>query len=215
MNVAIDTDCLPLPTFARRCETTDLTVYTFSLIRGLQTPDSPVDRLLVLTRDESHTRFEPLRDGRTDVALINRPLFEGRPVGDWAALLEHHPRVGGELLAEHQGHKLRVMAELGASVLHFPTDAHELMEIDCPIVLTLHDARAVLSSTLADALVVHSPDLRPMLPHFKTFCALFPSTPGEARADESPMPAPRYDLVGPLCEAYEHALASYELRKAA
>jgi hypothetical protein len=213
MNVAIDADCLP-PS-AQHCDGADLTVYTFSLIRALQSPASPVDHLLVLTHPDNHGRFEALRDERTDVARVPRPLFEGRPVTDWTALLDHHPRLGADLLAAHHQSKLRLLRQLGAQVLHFPTDARERMEIDFPLAVTLQQGRPSLSATLADAVIVHTPDLLPHLPAAKTFLASFPSIVPAPDADNVQMPACAADLLASLSEAYEHALASFELRKAA
>jgi hypothetical protein len=217
MNVAIDADCLP-PTLAvtrGRSDEPDLTVYTFALVRALQSPRSPVDRVLVLTRPDNQGRFEPLRDDRTDVIPIHRPLFEGRPVVDWPALLDHHPRLGADLLADHQQAKRRLILELGGDVLHFPTDARELMEIDLPIAVTIQHGQTSLSITLADAVIVHTPDLPARLPPAKTFLAAFPSIVPTPDADKPYTPACPDDLLASLCEAYEHALASFELRKAA
>ena len=213
MNVAIDADCLPLS--AQHCDDADLTVYTFSLIRALQSAASPVNHLLVLTHADNHGRFEPLRDERTDVARVPRPLFEGRPVIDWTTLLDHHPRLGAELLAAHHQSKLRLLRQLGAQVLHFPTDARERMEIDFPLAVTLQQGRPSLSATLADAVIVHTPDMLPHLPASKTFLASFPSIVPAPDADNVQMPACAADLLASLSEAYEHALASFELRKAA
>lgn len=213
MNVAIDADCLPPAPL--HSGDPDLTVYTFSLIRALQSLHSPVDRLLVLTHPDNHGRFEPLRDDRTDVVRISRPLFEGRPVSDWAGLLDHYPRIGADLLAAHHQAKLRLLLQLGAHVLHFPTDAGERMEIDFPIAVTIQEGRPSLSATLADAVIVHQADLFSDLPAAKTFLASFPSIVARPDADNDSMPACAADLLASLSEAYEHALASFELRKAA
>jgi hypothetical protein len=216
MNVAIDADCLPAtPAAMGRSDEPDLTVYTFSLVRALQSADSRVGRLLVLTRPDNQGRFEPLRDDRTDVIPVNRPLFEGRPVADWAAMLDHHPRLGADLLAEHQQGKRRLVLELGGDVLHFPTDAREIMEIDLPVVVTIRHGRAALSIALADAVIVHTPDLPARLPLAKTFLAAFPSIDPMPHADNPDTRACPDDLLASLAEAYEHALASFELRKAA
>jgi hypothetical protein len=169
----------------------------------------------VLTRPDNHGRFEPLRDDRTDVIPSPRPLFEGRIVTDWTALLDAHPRLGADLLAAHQQAKLRLLLQLGASVLHFPTDARERMEIDFPIAVTIQQGRPSLSATLADAVIVHTPDLLPHLPAAKTFLASFPSIVPTPDADNPFASACAADLLASLSEAYEHALASYQLRKAA
>jgi hypothetical protein len=218
MNVAIDADCVPAanpPGATHSCGDPDLTVYTFCLIRALQSPASPVDHLLVLTHPDNHGRFEPLRDDRTDVVRVPRPLFEGRPVADWTVLLDHHPRLGADLLAAHHQATLRLLRQLGAQVLHFPTDARERMEIDFPIAVTIQEGRPSLSATLADAVIVHTGDLLRHMPPAKTFLASFPSIGGPPDADNVPMPACTADLLASLSEAYEHALASFELRKAA
>jgi hypothetical protein len=216
MNVAIDADCLsPTPADPGRSDEPDLTVYTFSLVRALQSPRSAVDRVIVLTRPDNQGRFEPLRDDRTDVVPIHRPLFEGRPVVDWPALLDHHPRLGADLLADHQQAKRRLILALGGDVLHFPTDARELMEIDLPIAVTIQHGRTSLSVALADAVIVHTPDLPAHLPPAKTFLAAFPSIVPTPDAEKPYTPACTDDLLASLSEAYEHALASFELRKAA
>ena len=218
MNVAIDADCLPAHDTSGASHSSDdpdLTVYTFCLIRALQSAASPVDHLLVLTHPDNHGRFEPLRDDRTDVVRVPRPLFEGRPVNDWAGLLDHHPRIGADLLAAHHQSKLRVLRQLCSQVLHFPTDARERMEIDFPLAVTIQQGRPSLSATLADAVIVHTPDLLPHLPPAKTFLASFPSIVPTPDADNDQMPACAADLLASLSEAYEHALASFELRKAA
>jgi hypothetical protein len=220
MNVAVDADSLPLSARADApargaSNDPDLTVYTFSLIRALQSAESPVDRVLVLTHPENHGRFEALRDDRTDVVRVPRPLFEGRPVADWAALLDHHPRLGADLLAAHHQATLRLLHQLGAHVLHFPADARERMEIDFPLAVTIHHGRPSLSASLADAVIVHTVDLLPHFPPAKTFLASFPSIAGARDADNVREPACAADLLASLSEAYEHALASFELRKAA
>ena len=216
MNVVIDADCLPpTPAGPGRSDEPDLTVYTFCLVRALQSPHSPVDRILVMTRPDNQGRFEPLRDESTDVVPVHRPLFEARPVADWRALLDHHPRLGADLLTAHQQAKRRLILELGGDVLHFPTDARELMEMDLPIAVTIGHGRASLSVALADAVIVHTPDLPSRLPPAKTFLAAFPSIVPMPDADIPDTRACPDDLPASLCEAYEHALASFELRKAA
>jgi hypothetical protein len=215
MRVAVDADCLAADggEAAR-----GLMEYVCALARALR---PVVERVMLITRSENHARFEPLRDELTDVVLVRRPLFEGREVADWAGLLEAHPRVGGDLLAAHQQEKLRVMGQLGAQVLHFPTDSYELMEIDVPIVLTAWEAKPrCLSAELADALVVHDRGLSG-LPQGKTFVVPMPSTDFARAADDELMRAPAEEAATSsaaataLAEAYEHALASFELRKAA
>jgi hypothetical protein len=201
MRVAVDADTLPPAAPA-------LEAYVATLVRALQRGASPAERLVLFTRPENHARFETLRDARTDVVVARRPLFAGREVADWAPLLDRHPKVGGDLLAGHQQAKLRVMRQLGAQVVHFPADAREMMEIDAPVVLTVHGAAPFLSTVLADALVVHGDAADPALPHGKTFAARFAS-PGAADADDGD------PMLTALGEAYEHALASFEFRKAA
>jgi hypothetical protein len=226
MNVAIDVDCLPVADHAApdrashlRYDTPAafLEAYATNLVRILQAIDSPVERVVIVTRPENHARFEPLRDERTEIALLNRPLFEGHAIDHWPTLLDRHPRIGADLLCGHQIEKLNLMNQLGVEVLHFPVDARELMEIDAPVALTLHTPTSALSATLADAIVVHCSELYPRLdlPRPKIFCAPWPggSSDPTGLADDQERAAAKF--ADALADAYEHALASYELRKAA
>jgi hypothetical protein len=213
MRVAVDADCLAVECGVER----SMIEYVGWLSRALA---PAVERVLVLTRAENHARLETLRDDRTDVVLVRRPLFEGREVADWAALFWSHPRVGGELLAAHLQEKLRVIGQLGAQALHFPTDAGELMEIDLPIVLSVHGEPAPscrLSMDLADALVVHDAGGAGVLRAAKTFLVPMGSIVSTPAADNDPMRlcAGAACAAVTLAEAYEHALASFELRKVA
>jgi hypothetical protein len=229
MNVAIDVDCLPLADHTApehrashlRYDTPAafLEAYATNLVRILQTIESPVDRVVIVTRPENHAKFEPLRDERTEIAVLRRPLFEGHAIDHWPTLLDRHPRIGAELLCAHQQEKLRLMNQLGVEVLHFPTDARELMEIDAPVALTLHTPTSALSATLADAIVVHCRELYPRLdlPRPKIFCAPWPSSSSSDQAGlaDDQESAASLSFADALGDAYEHALASYELRKAA
>lgn len=211
MRVAIDADCLPADD--REPHWVD---YITGLARALT---GIIDGVLVLTRAENHARLETLRDDHTDVVLVRRPLFEGREVADWAALLSAHPRVGGELLSAHLQEKLRIIAQLGAQALHFPADAGELMEIDLPIVLSVHGQAipSCLSADLADALVLHDAERAADLPHAKTFLVPIGSIVSTPAADNEQVRRSQGGQCSAvtLAEAYEHALASFELRKAA
>ena len=67
----------------------------------------------------------------------------------------------------------------------------------------------------ADTLARFEQAVLPHLPAAKTFLASFPSIVAAPDADNVQMPACAADLLASLSEAYEHALASFELRKAA
>jgi hypothetical protein len=207
MRVAVDADCLAVDGGEPR-----LLAYVGNLVRAL---GSGFEGVLVLTRAENHARLETLRDERTDVVLVRRPLFEGREVADWAGLMAAHPRVGAELLASHLHEKVRIIGQLGAAALHFPVDGGELMEIDLPIVLSVHsESPARLSAELADALVVHEAGRAEGLPQSKTFVVPIGSIDSAPAADNEVMRTSE-GAACLLAEAYEHALASFELRKAA
>ena len=198
-----------------------------------------VERVVVLTNDQNHARFETLRDERCDVAMVHRPLFEGRTVADWSGLLSRHPRTGAELLTDHLAAKLRIVRELGAGVVHFPGDAAEAMDLDAPVVVSLHgdfasaDPACPLSATLAHAVILESDAARERLcdrSHVswsKAFVAPPPmpdrqlSTLAASEADNdgdrdlADLRAARESFAAAICEAYEHAIASFELRSAA
>lgn len=264
MIVAIDAECINAAHGASTANPGGtMERYVGSLARVLSaSPRSPVDKVVLLTSPANHPRLRPLRDERCDVVVVSRPLFQGRPVVDWTDLLTRHPKAGSDLLAAHQQEKLQIMVRTGASVIHFPTDAQELMEVDAAVVVSIHgdECGVPLSALLADALVVQSPEALSRIIELgsispaKAFLAQVryceETVGSESQCDGKPGGVPAADdggqcppylqdraepalipttvkvdkhlrtLADPRClealgDAYEHALASYQLRKAA
>jgi hypothetical protein len=217
MIVAIDVDA--------GCEAGDTEDYVRCLVAALLAREGPVHRVVVLTHSDNHAAFEMLRDERCDVAMIRRPLFAGHPVSDWPALLSRQPRAGAELLAGYLQEKLRVIRELGAAVVHFPGGTVEEMGLNIPMVVSVRgeaEGECPLSATLAHAVIAGSEEARERLcgacrvPREKAFVARWPVSAGGSSvagrvADDSGYEA----FAAAVCEAYEHAVASFELRDAA
>jgi hypothetical protein len=203
---------------------TNVDGYVRIIVSALLARDGAVERIVVMSNVENHARFEMLRDERCDVAMVRRPLFEGHTVSDWPALLSRQPRAGAELLGGHLQEKLRIIRELGVDVVHFPADAAEAVNLDLPTVVSLHDAAQAEcppSAALAHAVILTSDEARERLcaacavSRDKAFVAPWPggavSLNGAGVADDV-----GYDsFAAAICEAYEHALASFELRDAA
>ena len=231
MIVAIDVDVM--------ADDSEAEWYAKEVAGSLLMREHVIERVVVLTNPHNHARFETLRDERCDVAMVHRPLFEGRTVADWSGLLFRHPRTGAELLTDHLAAKLRIVRELGAGIVHFPGDASEAMDLDAPVVVSLHgdfasgEPACPLSATLAHAVILESEAARERLcerSHVswaKVFVAPPPapgrqgSTLAVCEADKSEdrdladLRAAREAFAAAICEAYEHAIASFELRSAA
>jgi glycosyltransferase involved in cell wall biosynthesis len=133
MIVAIDTNCI-LPGQVGGIEN-----YTLGLIEALKLPDSPASKLVLLTRTENQSLFEPFVDSCTQTVLIERPRHKGKPVTNWSDLLEKHPVGGRRTLAEFQQHKTRVLHRHGVDLVHFPGNTINPLDLDLPVVLNLHD----------------------------------------------------------------------------
>jgi hypothetical protein len=231
MIVAIDVDVM--------ADCAEAEWYAKEVAGSLLLREQVVERLVVLTNPHNHARFETLRDERCDVAMVHRPLFEGRTVADWSSLLFRHPRTGAELLTGHLAAKLRIVRELGAGIVHFPADAAEAMDLDAPCVVSLHgdfasvDPACPLSATLAHAVILESEAAqehlcgRSHVAWAKAFVAPPPATYRQLSTREAPeadndedrdladLRAARESFAAAICEAYEHAIASFELRSAA
>jgi hypothetical protein len=221
MTVAIDTDSAP----PREGGDVAVDRYVRELVGSLLSGGGPVDRIVLLTNAENHARFETLRDEHCDVAMVHRPLFEGRPVEDWSALLARYPTSGAELLSGHLQEKLRIVRELGAAVVHLLADPPQAMPAEAPVVVSLLGESAV-SSTLAHAVIVPAETVKEQLcagwgvSREKVFVA--PWAGETATREASSIEAGVADdskgreaFAAAVCEAYEHALASFELRNAA
>ena len=212
--------------------------YLREVVASLLARDAPVERVVVLTGGQNHAGFETLRDERCDLAMVRRPLFEGRTVRSWADLLSRDPRAGAELLSDHLAQKLRIVRELGASVVHFPREVAIGMDINAPLVVSLQsDAHwdgdsLPIAANLAHAVVVESEAARLRLcaaagvAWAKAFVAACPESSGQVSTDAPPdaddekrelrdLRARREAFAAAVCEAYEHALASFELKGAA
>src|SRR5688572_20279069 len=126
MIVAIDTNCI-IPGKVGGIES-----YTTSLIESLLNHAHQVQRFVLLTRPENHGMFDTFRSERCDVALIPRPLFQGKEVNNWAAILAGYPAFGQELLWAYQQDKVRIIHETGADLVHFPGHAINPLDIDLP-----------------------------------------------------------------------------------
>jgi glycosyltransferase involved in cell wall biosynthesis len=133
MIVAIDTNCI-LPGQVGGIEN-----YTVGLVEALRLPRSPAQRLLLLTRPENHELFSGFADARTRVLLLDRPLYNGAVVENWAELLKNDPLNGRRALVEFQHAKANLLRKHGADLVHFPGNTINPLDLDWPIVLNLHD----------------------------------------------------------------------------
>lgn len=133
MYVAVDTNSI-LPGRVGGIES-----YTIGLIEALQRPDSPAERLLVLTRAENHTLFLRFASDITRVHCIERPNHRGKPVDNWAALSSKDPITAERLLKQFQNAKGELLASERVDLLHFPGNTINPLELEIPIVLNLHD----------------------------------------------------------------------------
>ena len=127
MIIAIDTNCI-LPGRVGGIEN-----YTVALVETLQRPESPVSRLVLLTRPENHDRFAGLGDRRTRAVLVPRPT------GTWSTQRATDPAIARAALAEHQRRKTDAIHAVGADVVHFPGNTINPLDLDVPAVLNLHD----------------------------------------------------------------------------
>jgi hypothetical protein len=206
MTVAFDLDC-PAPS-SPKGDDSDLAAHTYVLVSSLLSLGAPVTRIILLTNDATHARFDLLRDEHCDVAMIHRPLFEGRPVTDWKALLARYPRSGAELLTGHVQEKLRIIRDLGANIVHSLGDVFESIHEQLPLVVSLQDESAT-SATNAHAVIV------PTNAGKQRLCKSRDISPEKVFVAPWPTDANRAHFASTVCEAYEHALASFELRNAA
>ena len=127
MIVAIDTNCI-LPGRVGGIEN-----YTVGLIEALQRRESPVGRLVLLTRPENHDRFAAMADARTRAVLVPRGA------GTWAEQRAADAKVARRALVEHQQRKADAIAAARADVVHFPGNTINPLDLDVPTVLNLHD----------------------------------------------------------------------------
>ena len=195
--------------------------YARKIVAALLSRDRVVERIILITNTDNHARFETLRDEHCDVAMVHRPLFEGRTVADWSSLLARHPNTGPELLSYHLHAKFRIIRDLAVDVVHFPDDPVQPMNLDAPMVISLHSPAP--SASIAHAVIVKSDAHRRQLCHesniptAKVFVAVPPgqcSTNSPREADEDHDRRLR-DFAASIREAYEHALASFQLKNAA
>jgi glycosyltransferase involved in cell wall biosynthesis len=133
MRVAIDTNCI-LPGRVGGIEN-----YTLGLIEALKRPGSPTAELVLLTRTENHDLFARFLDARTAVVRVERPLHQGQPVTNWAALLAEHPVTSRRALEQYQHRKADLLRKLGVTLVHFPGNTVNPLDLDLPVVLNLHD----------------------------------------------------------------------------
>ncbi|MGD0463002.1 MAG: glycosyltransferase family 1 protein [Tepidisphaeraceae bacterium] len=127
MIVAIDTHCI-LPGQVGGIEN-----YTLGLIEALKLPESPADRMLLLTRAENHPLFAPFADERTDVLPLDRPKR------NWAQWSKADPDAAGRALAEFQQRKADLLTHRRVDLIHFPGNTINPLALEMPIVLNLHD----------------------------------------------------------------------------
>jgi glycosyltransferase involved in cell wall biosynthesis len=107
--------------------------YTLGLIEAMKLPESPADKILLLTRAENHSLFAAFADERTDVVLIERPKR------NWADLVKTDPDAAGRALAEFQQRKSDLLASRRVDLIHFPGNTINPLSLDLPVVLNLHD----------------------------------------------------------------------------
>jgi len=223
MTVAIDVDCSTAHAGARApSDGPDPVAYTYApaLVSALLSFNGPVSRIVLLTNDDTHAHFEMLRDEHCDVAMLHRPLFEGRPVKDWPNLLSRHPTSGAELLTGHLQEKLKIIRELGASVVHVMSNPPEAMLVETPVIISL-TTQCPHAPPPAHAVIVPTAATKERLcvecgvPRDKVFVAPCPREPSSIDPPVADDSKSRKAFAAAVCEAYEHALASFELRNAA
>jgi glycosyltransferase involved in cell wall biosynthesis len=127
MIIAIDTHCI-LPGQVGGIEN-----YTLALVEGLKLPESPADKLLLITRAENHSLFAPFADERTDVLPLDRPKR------NWAQWSKADPDAAGRALADFQQRKADLLIQRRVDLIHFPGNTINPLWLDLPIVLNLHD----------------------------------------------------------------------------
>jgi glycosyltransferase involved in cell wall biosynthesis len=127
MNVAIDTNCI-LPGQVGGIEN-----YALALVEALKLPNSPAERLILLTRIENHRHFAGFADERTEVVLLPRPT------GNWGELRQRDPAAAQAALKEFQRLKARMLHRHRVDLVHFPGNTINPLDLDLPIVLNLHD----------------------------------------------------------------------------
>jgi glycosyltransferase involved in cell wall biosynthesis len=107
--------------------------YTLGLIEALKLPESPADKMILLTRAENHSLFATFADERTDILLIDRPKR------NWADLAKADLHAAGRALAEFQQRKADLLASRCVDLIHFPGNTINPLSLDLPVVLNLHD----------------------------------------------------------------------------
>jgi glycosyltransferase involved in cell wall biosynthesis len=133
MIVAIDTNCI-LPGQVGGIEN-----YCLGLIEALKSPNSPADRLVLLTRPENTELFSRFVDARTIAVLLDRPTYRGQPINNWADFLQQHPFDGPQILKDFQKQKTRALRQHQVDLLHCPGNTINPLDLHLPVVLNLHD----------------------------------------------------------------------------
>jgi len=111
MNIAIDTNCI-LPGRVGGIEN-----YTLGLIEALKLPQSPASRLLLVTRAENHALFAPYADDVTTVHRLERPTYEGQPIGNWADLVARDPIAGRKAMEAFALQKADLLRRSGVELV--------------------------------------------------------------------------------------------------
>lgn len=127
MIVGVDTNCI-LPGQVGGIEN-----YTLGLIEALKLPQSPAEKLILLTRPENHALFADFADGQTEVVLIDRPRQ------NWDDLQKRDPIGTQKALAEFQKRKVDAIRSRGVDVVHYPGNTINPLDLDLPVILNLHD----------------------------------------------------------------------------
>jgi glycosyltransferase involved in cell wall biosynthesis len=127
MKVAVDTNCI-LPGQVGGIEN-----YTLGLIEALKLPQSPVEKLVLLTRPENHSLMSKYADERTEIVLLERAAK------NWDELRKCDPDRAQKALIEFQRRKVDALHRRGVELIHFPGNTINPMDIDLPVVLNLHD----------------------------------------------------------------------------
>lgn len=121
MIVAVDTHCI-LPGKVGGIEN-----YTLGLIEALKSPQSPAEKLILLTRQENQDIFSRFAGESTELVLIDRP------VGAWSEIADK------QALTDFQRRKIETLHRLRVDLVHFPGNTINPIDIDLPAVLNLHD----------------------------------------------------------------------------
>ena len=117
MIIALDTNCI-LPGRVGGIES-----HVVGIVEALLGAADRVRRLVLVTRPENDALFRGYEGKRCVAVLQDRPVLDGEPIRNWAAVLAERPTEGRQLLETFQRDKLGLLRRVGTDVVHFPGSA--------------------------------------------------------------------------------------------